>query len=122
MYLHKSVIRKDFTGNGVSAFCHSLRRLSLGVRRPSQSERLVYVKNGLTQIQKFYTDIHTNLINSEATPDMKSLATSGRKLSQKKLSKMPPLAALGRISGRFKRGSQNFTDFIGDYQPHTPAR
>ena len=43
-----------------SVLRHDLRPPSFAVVRPSQSERLVYLENGLTvnhQITKFYTDL-----------------------------------------------------------------
>ena len=46
-----AVVTKSFsdkTPNGVFALCHDLRPPSVVGVRPSQSERLVYPKNGLT--------------------------------------------------------------------------
>ena len=49
-------------------------------------------------------------VGSITTPDMTLLSTFGRKLSQKKPSKMPPQTAASGISGEgFKRRSPNFT-------------
>ena len=48
------------------------------VRRPSQSERLVYLKNGLTWITKCSTNIYADLFQVKS--DITSLATSSRKI------------------------------------------
>ena len=47
--------------------------------RPSQSEQLVFVKNGLTQNHQLYTDTHADIV--DIAPDMTQPATSGRHLS-----------------------------------------
>ena len=63
---------------------------------------------------------------SAFTPDMTLLATSSRKLLQKKQSKMPRPTALGQIYQEwFKWGSQNFAALSGTISltnlPHMPS-
>ena len=71
--------------NGVSALCDDLRD-RFDVEYPNYRRA-------------------STLTSSSVTPDMTKLATSGWRLSQKKLSKMPPRMALGRISPqRYKWG------------------
>ena len=82
------------------------------VVRPSQSERLIYLKNGSTTFTKFYTDIRANLLSIHTGYDLTSCFWS--EVIAKKLSKMPPTTVLCRISReRFKWGSQNFAALSG---------
>ena len=90
--------------NGECDLCHDLSLLSfvVVVRRSSQSERFVYLKNGLTlnhHILTYWIGCHYLLPVGNY---------------REKLSKMPPPMASGRIySERFKRGSQNFRPLLG---------
>ena len=94
-----------------SAYWHKFRP-SAFVVRPSQSEGLECLKRGLTMIAKF-TGTSTPTY-STATLDMTSITTCCRKLSRKKLSKLPLPTASSRISREgFKRGSRNFKGSSG---------
>ena len=62
--------------NGISALCHDLRQVV--ICRPSQSERLAYLKNGLTLNKQIL--LGHSLILSSATLDMTSLAIVGCKM------------------------------------------
>ena len=78
----------------VSAYCHDPRQLSFV--RPSQNDRLVYLGNFFTLITKFYKDIHTDLVYIPTRYDVISYFRS--EVIAQKLSKMLPVATLGRIS------------------------
>ena len=68
------------TGNYDFALCHDLHPLSFVVGRLSQSERFVYLKNGLTEnYPNWYGFSYWSTLQP---PDMASLATSGRNVSQ----------------------------------------
>ena len=107
-----------FRQNTGIAYLHIVMTSSVVVRRsfvrPSQSERLKYLKNGFTTI--FYTDIRNDLLYNYTGYDVTSYF--GSEVTGKKLSKMSPPTALGRISReRFKRGSRTFTALSGPNNP-----
>ena len=101
-----------------SVFCRDLRPSSF-VRLPSQSERFVHLKNGLTyENQKNNTRISIS-IYSTTTPDMTSLATSGRKLLRKTLSKMPsPMSPGGIFVARRSSWPNQLVGFLLDWLHH----
>ena len=96
---------------GVLPYYHKVRRPAASFIRPPQSERLEYLKNGLTRITKFTWT--STLTCCTATLVMTSLARRAEVFA-KKPAKMPPAKASGGISLEwFKRGSRNFTNSLG---------
>ena len=106
-----------FRRKAVRRFALVPQGLSAGVvRRPSQSETVVYLENGLTQHHQFYMDVLTELFYIHTEYDVINYFRS--EIFTKKLSKMPHMTASGGIfQERFKSASQNLTRLLGTIDP-----
>ena len=81
MALKRGCIFNGETPKGVSALCDDLHSWPASfVRRPSQSERRVYLKNGLTEFHQILYDHPFISTHSTATSDITSPSTSGQHL------------------------------------------